>query len=276
MIGKQLYGRLQESLWYIREKTNFQPKTGIVLGTGLGGLKEDIDIQLEIPYSLIPNFPVSTVQSHEGKLLFGYISGHPVVAMAGRFHYYEGYTMEQVTFPIRVMALLGIERIILSNAAGSVNPNMPAGALVFVRDHINLHAGNPLRGMNDDRLGLRFPDMIDAYDPTLLKHALSIAETEGMNPQTAIYVGLQGPNLETPAEYRFIQIIGGDLVGMSTIPEVIVARHMKMPVLVASVVTNLCYPFDQIPRTTVEEVLEVAKKAEYKLRTVVKKMLETV
>lgn len=269
-----LFDQIQEALSYIREQTSFQPEFGIVLGTGLNGLADEIEAEVRIRYQDIPHFPVSTVQSHAGQLVFGYLERIPVVAMAGRFHYYEGYSMEHLTFPIRVLKYLGIRRLILSNAAGSVNQHIHAGDLVFIRDHINLHAENPLRGQNDERLGPRFPDMLNAYDRDLNREAMEIARRQGIPAHEGVYLGLQGPNLETPAEYNFAHIIGADVVGMSTIPEVLVARHMGLPIFVASVATNRCYPTSDIQATTVDDVIAVARSAEPRLSFIVKALLQ--
>ena len=269
-----LYDKIQETVKYIQQRIDFQPEVGIVLGTGLGKLSEEIEKVATFDYAGLPHFPVSTVESHQGKLILGILAGKKVVAMSGRFHYYEGYSMKEVTFPIRVMKFLGIQQLIISNAAGSTNSNMEAGDLVFVRDHINLHAENPLRGENDERLGVRFPDMMEAYDSELRKKALEVAEANHIRAHEGVYVGLQGPNLETPAEYKFIHTIGGDLVGMSTIPEVIVAKHMDLPVFVLSVISNKCFPIEDLTPTTIEEVLEVVRVAEPKARLIVKGVLE--
>lgn len=269
-----LYDQIQEAIQFIRNQTEFQPRFGIILGTGLGKLTDEIKEAVAIPYADIPHFPVSTVQSHRGKLIFGQLAGQPVVAMAGRFHYYEGYTMKQVTFPVRVLKMLGIERLFISNAAGSVSQHIFAGDLTFIKDHINLHAENPLRGENDERLGPRFPDMLHAYDRKLNAVALEVARRENIRAHEGVYLGLQGPNLETPAEYNMAHIIGADLVGMSTIPEVLVARHMDLPVFVISVATNKCYPVEEIQETTVEDVIAVAEEAEPKMTRVVKKLIE--
>lgn len=269
-----LYDQIQEALQYIRSLTDFEPQFGIVLGTGLGGLVDEIEATISIPYGAIPHFPVSTVQSHAGQLIFGHLEGIPVVAMAGRFHYYEGYNMQEVTFPIRVLKMLNIQHLFISNAAGSVNQHIFAGDLVFIKDHINLHAENPLRGANDERLGPRFPDMLKTYDRALNAQALAIAEANHIRAHEGVYLGLQGPNLETPAEYNFAHIIGADLIGMSTIPEVLVARHMGLAVFVASVATNKCYPTSEIKETTVDDVIAVAKAAEPKLTLVVKELLK--
>jgi purine-nucleoside phosphorylase len=269
-----LFDQIQESLTYIRSQTTFQPEFGIVLGTGLNALADEIEAELRIPYQDIPHFPVSTVESHVGQLVFGRLEGIPVVAMAGRFHYYEGYSMEQITFPIRVLKYLGIQRLFLSNAAGSVNQHIYAGDLVFIRDHINLHAENPLRGPNDERLGPRFPDMLHAYDRELNRKALEIATRQGIRAHEGVYLGLQGPNLETPAEYNFAHIVGADVVGMSTIPEVLAARHMGLPIFVASVATNRCYPIEEIKPTTLDDVIRVARGAEPRMSFIVKALLQ--
>lgn len=269
-----LYDQLQESLLFLKGKVDFQPKFGIILGTGLGQLADDIQVVAAIPYKEIPHFPVSTVESHKGQLVFGHLDGIPVVAMVGRFHYYEGYSMKEVTFPIRVLKLLGIDLLVISNAAGGTNPDYEAGDIVFVRDHINMQPENPLRGPNDERLGVRFPDMLNTYDRTLNAKAMTIAKSHGIRTHEGVYYGLQGPNLETPAEYQFIHRVGGDLVGMSTVPEVLVARHMDLAVFVLSVVTNKCYPLEAIGETTLEEVIATASSAEPKMRLIVKELLK--
>ncbi|MEN0004994.1 MAG: purine-nucleoside phosphorylase [Bacteroidota bacterium] len=270
-----LYEHLQEALTFIRSVTKFQPQFGIILGTGLGNLSKQIELAAIIPYEDIPHFPTSTVESHQGKLIFGHLSGRPIVAMAGRFHYYEGYSMQQVTFPVRVLKMLDIERLIISNAAGSTNQHIEAGDLVFIKDHINLQPENPLRGPNDERLGPRFPDMLHTYDRALNAKALSIANRLHIRAHEGVYVGLQGPNLETPAEYRFLHTIGGDVVGMSTVPEVLVARHMNLPLLVVSVVSNKCYPIEEIKETTLESVISVVQGVEPKLTALIKELLFT-
>lgn len=269
-----LYDQLQEALAFLREQIDFQPRYGIILGTGLGNLTTEIEVVAAIPYQDIPHFPVSTVESHKGQLVFGLLEQVPIVAMAGRFHYYEGYSMKEVTFPVRVLKLLGIDLLVISNAAGGTHPDYEAGDIVFVRDHINLQPENPLRGANDERLGVRFPDMLTTYDRTLNAKASAIAKTNNIRAHEGVYLGLQGPNLETPAEYQFIHRIGGDLVGMSTVPEVLVARHMGLAVFVLSVVTNKCYPLDAIRETTLEEVIATASSAEPKMRLIVKTLLK--
>lgn len=242
---------------------------GIILGTGLGTLTKDMEIHHRIPYHKIPHFPVSTVESHAGELLFTTLNNVPVIALAGRFHYYEGYSAQELTFPIRVLKSLGVQTLLISNAAGSTRADLEAGDLVLIKDHINLHPDNPLRGRNDDRLGLRFPDMMHAYAPRLRSMAKELGKVLDIELKEGVYVGLQGPNLETPAEYNFINIIGGDLVGMSTVPEVLVARHANMEVLAISVVSNKCFPIESLTETTLEEVIEVVEKASNKLTKLV-------
>ena len=268
-----LFDQIQEAVTFIRTKTDFNPRFGIILGTGLGDLANEIDQVASIPYAAIPHFPETTVESHKGHLVFGHLSGQPVVAMAGRFHYYEGYSMKQVTFPVRVLKFLGIERILISNVSGSTNEAMNAGDIVFVRDHINLHPENPLRGVNDERLGPRFPDMLHTYDRSINQLALDIAVANNIPAHEGVYLSLQGPNLETPAEYNFIHTIGADLVGMSTVPEVIVARHMGLPVFVLSVVSNKCFPIESIVPTTLESVLALAKIAAPRMQLIVMELL---
>jgi purine-nucleoside phosphorylase len=268
-----VYEKIEEAVAFIRSKTDFQPRYGLLLGTGLGNLTDEIESVAEFSYEEIPNFPVSTVQSHKGKLILGNLAGQPVIALAGRFHYYEGYSAQQLTFPVRVLKRLGIRLLIISNAAGSVNPDIYAGDLVFIRDHINMQPENPLRGPNDERLGPRFPDMLHTYDRALNAKALEIARAHGIRAHEGVYLCLQGPNLETPAEYNMFHIMGADMVGMSTVPEVIVARHMDLPVFVVSVTTNKCYPVEEIKPTSVEDVIAVASGAEPKMRLVVKELL---
>ena len=268
-----LYNQIQESIAFIRTKTDFVPQSGIILGTGLGNLTDEIDIKMSIPYAEIPHFPVSTVQSHKGQLIFGELDAHPVVVLAGRFHYYEGYSMKELTFPVRVLKFLGIKRLVISNVSGSTNENIEAGDIVLVKDHINFMPENPLRGENDERIGIRFPDMKKAYCESLLMMATRAARLNNIKVHFGVYFALQGPNLETPAEYNFINISGADLVGMSTVPEVIVARHMELPVLVISVVSNKCYPIEAIKETTLEGVIALAKEAEPKMTLLVKAVL---
>jgi purine-nucleoside phosphorylase len=271
---ENLYDKIQEAKIFIQQKTSFNPKVAIILGTGLGDFSDDIQVTAEIPYSEIPYFPISTVASHKGKLIFGTLEGQPIVCMAGRFHYYEGYSMQQVTFPIRVLRALGITELWITNVAGSTNAEMEAGDIVFLKDHINLQPENPLRGENDERLGLRFPDMLKTYNRELNQRALALAKTNNIRAHEGIYVALQGPNLETPAEYNFIHRIGGDLVGMSTVPEVLVAKHSQMNVFVISIVSNKCFPIEEITETTLEEVIAVAKVAAQKMSFLIKELLK--
>ena len=237
--------RMLEAKKAIQESTNnFQPEVGIILGTGLGGFVDSIDVEYRLEYKDIPNMPVSTVEGHKGCLIFGTVAGRKVVAMQGRFHYYEGYTMQQVTFPVRVMKLLGIEYLFVSNASGGINPTFRVGDLMIINDHINLMP-NPLIGRNMEEFGPRFQDMHNCYDSALIAKATSIADEENIKLQYGVYVGTTGPTFETQAEYRYFKAIGGDAAGMSTVPEVIVARHMSIPVFAVSVITN-CGLSDQI------------------------------
>ena len=269
-----LYDRIGEAADYILGQCpNFRPKTAIILGTGLGDLTDDAQKVAVIPYSDIPHFPISTVPSHKNQLVLGHIDGHAVAILAGRFHYYEGYTMQQVTFAVRVMHRLGASQLIVSNVTGSLQPHILAGDLVLIRDHINLMPDNPLRGENDDRLGPRFPDMSQAYDPLLLDLAARIAAENNIRAHRGVYAALPGPNLETPAEYRYLHTIGADIVGMSSVPEVIVARHAGMRVFAISIASNQAYPFDTIGKTTLEEVIATANEAAPKMRFVVRGLL---
>ena len=240
------------------------PDTGIVLGTGLGKMVSEIDIEIEIDYSEIPHFPVSTVESHKGRLVYGNLLGHKVLAMQGRFHIYEGYSLQQVTLPIRVMKMLGIKWLLLSNACGAINKTYKKGDLMLLDDHINLLPGNPLTGKNMDELGPRFPDMSCPYSPEINAKMESAAQKLGITLHNGVYAVVAGPNLETRAEYRYLGLIGADVVGMSTVPEVIVANHMNMPCAAVSVITDLCDPDNLIP-AKLEDILETAGKAEIKL-----------
>ena len=265
---------IKETANFISEKTKFNPEIGIILGTGLGGLVSEIDIQHSIPYNEIPNFPVSTVEGHSGRLIFGTLGNKNVVAMQGRFHFYEGYTMEKVTFPVRVMKLLGIKNLILSNASGGVNPDYKIGDLMIIADHICL-IPNPLIGENIDELGPRFPDMSESYDKKLIKLAEGIAAENNLPVKKGVYVALTGPTLETPAEYKHMRIIGGDTVGMSTAPEVIVARHMNIPCFAMSVITDLGVP-GKIQKVTHEEIQKVSEVAEPKLTRIIKELISKI
>ena len=252
--------RIHEAASYFRSLPGLAPAAGIVLGTGLGGLTKNITNQTVIPYNDIPGFPTTTVEGHSGNLIFGRLSGIPVVAMQGRFHYYEGYSMEQVTLPIRVLKMIGIKQLFLSNAAGGINPSFSVGDLMVIRDHINFFPESPLRGPNVEELGPRFPDMSEPYDRKLVGLAHQTAEKLGFTIQEGVYVGNPGPSFETPAEYLHYRIIGGDAIGMSTIPEVIVARHMDLPVLGVSVITNVSIP-GSFDKNTHEDVQEAASRA---------------
>ncbi|MFN2313304.1 MAG: purine-nucleoside phosphorylase [Bacteroidales bacterium] len=258
----------------LRSKGFIDPDAGIVLGTGLGGLTTEIENQVEIAYTDIPDFPLSTVQGHAGKLIYGDFGGKKVVAMKGRFHYYEGYGSDQVTFPIRVMKELGIRSLFLSNAAGGVNPSFRIGDIMIINDHICLVA-NPLIGPNDDRIGPRFPDMSVPYDPELIKKAEKIAEDLGIPVTKGVYLSTTGPTFETPAEYRFFRIIGADAVGMSTVPEVITARHMNVPVFAVSIITDLGVE-GKIEYTTHESVQLAAEHSEVKMTMIMKKLIAAV
>ncbi|MBP6458566.1 MAG: purine-nucleoside phosphorylase [Crocinitomicaceae bacterium] len=267
--------QFKESVDYILSKTNVKPSVGIVLGTGLGGLVKEIEVESEISYADIPNFPVSTVESHSGKLIFGKLGGKNVVAMQGRFHYYEGYDFKQVTYPIRVMKLLGIEKLFVSNASGGVNPDFIVGEIMILNDHINFFPGNPLIGKNFDELGPRFPDMSEPYCPEMIQIAKDIAKENEIRIAEGTYLGLTGPTLETPAEYKFVRTIGADAVGMSTVPEVIVARHMEIPVFAISIITDLGVP-GKIKKVSLEEVIEVASRQEPKMTLILKELISRV
>lgn len=261
-----------ETVDFLKSETNIQPTVGVILGTGLGGLVNEIEVVDEVPYDKIPHFPVSTVESHSGKLIFGKLGGKEVVAMQGRFHFYEGYDLQQVTYPVRVMKLLGIERLIVSNASGGVNPDYEIGEIMVLNDHINLFPGNPLIGKNLDDFGPRFPDMSDAYGESMIDLAKKIAEKEGIKVSFGVYAGLTGPTLETPAEYKMVRILGADAVGMSTVPEVIVARHMELPCFAVSIITDLGVP-GKIKKVSVQDVIEVANQQEPKMTKIIKELI---
>ena len=256
--------QIKESTAYIQSQTSIQPSIGIILGTGLGGLVKEIEIIDEISYENIPHFPVSTVESHSGKLIFGKIGGKHVVAMQGRFHYYEGYSLQQVTFPVRVMKMLGIQHLLISNAAGNMNLKWKKGQLMLIDDHINLQPDNPLRGENFEVLGPRFPDMSEPYSKKMNKLLIKIAKEKKIKLNVGVYVAVIGPNLETRAEYRFLNRIGADAVGMSTVPEVLVANHMGLPCCAISVLTDDCDP-DNLQPAVISEIIAMAGKAEAKL-----------
>jgi len=264
--------RIDDAVLFIRTRTRARPPIGIILGTGLGGLAKEMRKETVIDYADIPHFPVSTVESHHGKLIFGTLAGKKVVAMQGRFHKYEGYTLQQVTFPVRVMKFLGVERLLISNAAGALNPLFRKGDVMVMTDHINLLGDNPLIGPNDESLGPRFPDMSEPYDRKLIALAERAALDLKIGVQKGVYVAMQGPNLETKAEYRFLRTIGADAVGMSTVPEDIVAVHMGIRVLGFSILTDECFP-DALKPVTLPEVLKVAAKAEPKMTAIMKEVV---
>jgi purine-nucleoside phosphorylase len=263
----------KEALSFIKQKTTFQPDYLIILGTGLGRLAEQIDVQESLSYENIPHFPVSTVESHSGRLLFGFLGGKNVVAMQGRFHYYEGYGMQQIVFPVRVARALGAHTLLVSNACGGMNPNYRRGDIMLINDHINLIGDNPLIGPNDDELGVRFPDMSEPYSRDLIKKAEEVALGHGIRMHEGVYVAVAGPNLETRAEYRFLRALGADVVGMSTIPEVIAAVHMNMKVMGISVITDECFP-DSLKPVVMSEILQAADMAEPKMTKVMIGVLE--
>ncbi|MFL5765456.1 MAG: purine-nucleoside phosphorylase [Bacteroidia bacterium] len=264
--------QIKSTAAHIQSKISFIPEVGIILGTGLGGLVKEINIRHTIPYEEIPNFPVSTVEGHSGKLIFGELGGKNVIAMQGRFHYYEGYDMQQVTFPVRVMKLLGIQFLFVSNASGGVNPDFEIGDLMIINDHINFFPSNPLIGKNIKELGPRFPDMSEAYSKSLIAKGKKVAGAHNIKVQEGVYLGLSGPTFETPAEYRMVRILGADAVGMSTVPEVIVARHMDIPCFAMSIITDLGVP-GKIVEVTHEEVQEVAAGAEKKMTLIMKELM---
>jgi purine-nucleoside phosphorylase len=264
--------RVKETTAYIKSKVTIEPEVGIILGTGLGGLTKDIDNQEILEYGDIPNFPISTVEGHQGRLIFGTLGGKKVVAMQGRFHFYEGYDMKEVTFPVRVMKHLGVKNLFVSNASGGVNPDFEIGDLMIINDHINL-LPNPLIGPNIKEFGPRFPDMSQTYDHKLIALAQDIAKKNDIKTQTGCYVGTTGPTFETPKEYQYFRIIGGDTVGMSTVPEVIVARHMGLPVFAISIITDLGVP-GKIVEVTHEEVQRIGMQAEKKMTLIMEEMLQ--
>lgn len=266
---------LHETVEYIKRKTNnFEPEIGIILGTGLGGLVSEIEIEYSLMYANIPNFPISTLEFHSGKLIFGTLRGKKIVAMQGRLHYYEGYSMQQITFPVRTMKFLGIKQLFVSNAAGSLNPEFKKGDLMVICDHINLQPESPLRGRNDEDMGPRFPDMSQPYNRQLISRALNIAAEHNITCHKGVYIAVTGPNLETRAEYRYLRIIGGDAVGMSTVPEVIVANHMSIPVFAISVLTDEGFP-EELQPVSLDEILETAREAEPKMTKILSQLIAT-
>jgi purine-nucleoside phosphorylase len=265
--------RIDEAVKVLRARTSAQPRIGIILGTGLGDLAKEIRQDAVVDYDQIPHFPLSTVESHHGKLIFGTLAGKSVVAMQGRFHMYEGYSLQQVTFPVRVMKSLGARTLLISNAAGGMNPQFGRGSLMIITDHINLLGDNPLIGPNDDTLGPRFPDMSEPYSRELINLADQVALEQKIRLERGVFVAVPGPNLETRAEYRFLRQLGADAVGMSTVPENIVANHMGMKVLGISIITDECYP-DSLQPAKVEEIIAVAMATEPRLTSLMKGIIE--
>lgn len=266
------FDKIQEAVNFIRLQVNVSPRVAIILGTGLGGLVADLSVNSTIPYEEIPYFPLSTVESHTGRLVVGSLGGKDVFALQGRFHVYEGYSAREVAFPVRVLHALGVQTLIISNACGGMNPLYRRGDIMIIDDHINLLGDNPLIGPNDDRLGPRFPDMSEPYSQKLISLAEDVALRHGIRVQRGVYVAVAGPNLETRAEYRFLRTIGADVVGMSTVPECIVARHQGMDVLGLSIVTDECFP-DALQPVRLEDVLAAAAEAEPKLTTIVREVV---
>jgi purine-nucleoside phosphorylase len=267
-----LYDRIQTTVATIRSRWGRTPKAGIILGTGLGGLVQRMEREAEIEYGDVPHFLKSTATSHRGRLVCGNLEGVPVIAMEGRFHMYEGYPLKEITFPVRVMKALGADLLVVSNACGGMNPYYRCGDIVVIEDHINLLGGNPLIGINDERLGPRFPDMCHPYDPALIDRALEVARVQNIPAHKGVFVAVSGPNLETRAEYRFLRLIGADVVGMSTVPEVIVAVHCGMRVVGFSVITDMCFP-DALEPADVPKIIAIANAAEPKLCALVQGVL---
>ncbi len=267
-----MWEQVQETVSFIKAKTNFTPEYGVILGSGLGSFTDDIQIEFTLPYAEIPNFPVSTVEGHKGALVFGTIGAKKVVAMQGRFHYYEGYSMQEVTFPVRVMKYLGVEKLIVSNASGGVNSNYKVGDIVVINDHINMVPEHPLRGKNDERFGPRFVNMSEPYSKKMIAVAKQLALKNDIEVKDGIYLGLQGPTFETLAEYKMVKILGADCVGMSTVSEVIVARHMDVETFGVSVITDMGNE-ESIETISHQEVLEAAKKAEPMVRILIKELI---
>ncbi|MBW6533734.1 MAG: purine-nucleoside phosphorylase [Mariniphaga sp.] len=267
--------KIKATASYIEDRIKARPETGIILGTGLGGLVKEIEIIDSIPYNEIPDFPVSTVDGHAGRLIYGKLGNIEVLAMQGRFHYYEGYSMKEVTFPVRVMKYAGVKQLFVSNASGGLNPEWHVGDIVIITDHINFFPEHPLHGKNENELGPRFPDMSKVYDERLRNKAKLIALEHNIHVKEGIYIGVQGPTFETPAEYKMFRIFGADIVGMSTVPEVITARHSGMKVFGISIITDSGVP-GEIVEISHEEVQEVAMKAEPKMTLILKKLIESI
>jgi len=274
---KSYFNKIEESTQHIQQIINdFKPQYGIILGTGLGNLVSDIKISQSLPYQDIPNFPVSTVETHKGKLIFGHLKNKAVVAMQGRFHFYEGYDAKEITFPVRVMKMLGIEKLFISNAAGGLRADHQKGDLLIIKDHINLQPDNPLRGENLDQLGPRFPDMFAPYDKAMIDLGLSIAQEKNYRCEAGVYVSVPGPNLETIAEYVYLNRIGAGAVGMSTVPEVIVAVHMGLLVFAVSVITDICFPPERVEPALLPDIIATAKEAEPKMTDLIKTLIERI
>ena len=270
----EYYEQIKEASDFLKSRIPTFIKDAVILGTGLGDFVESVDIEDEIPYGEIPNFPVSTVESHDGKLILGTIKNKRIIVFSGRFHYYEGYSMKELTLPIRVLAMMGVENLFLTNVSGGINEDFEAGDLVMIKDHINMMPENPLRGPNDDRLGPRFPDMKNTYSEVFCNKALSIAKRLNLQLKSGIYYALQGPNLETPAEYKMVHTVGADLVGMSTVPEIIVAKHAGLNIFAVSIVSNVCFPIERITETSLEEVIEIAHQSGSKLSLLLSELLQ--
>ena len=268
-----MWEQVQETVNYIKNKIGFEPEYGVILGSGLGSFTDDIQIEFTLLYSEIPNFPVSTVEGHKGALVFGTIGNKKVVAMQGRFHFYEGYDMKQVTFPVRVMKYLGVSKLIVSNASGGVNPNYEVGSIVIIKDHINMMPEHPLRGKNEERFGPRFLNMSEPYSRAMMLKAKVVAAENSIKVLDGVYLGLQGPTFETLSEYKMVKILGADCVGMSTVPEVIVARHMEMEVFGLSVITDMGNE-ENIEEVNHAEVLKAAEKAEPSVRLLIKELIK--
>jgi len=264
--------KVKETVEYLEGKISQKPEIGIILGTGLGGLVNEILVQHTLPYEFIPNFPVSTVAGHHGQLIFGSMGGKNIVAMQGRFHYYEGYSMQEIAFPVMVMKFLGIKLLVLSNASGGVNPDFEVGDIMVITDHINLMKNNPLIGKNEEEVGTRFPDMGNAYDPEFIESAFEIAGRLGIRLQRGVYAAVSGPTYETPAEYRYIRIIGADAVGMSTVPEVISARHMGLKCFAVSVISDLGVP-GKIVEITHKHVINAASAVEPVMTRLIRELI---
>ncbi|MBA3649349.1 MAG: purine-nucleoside phosphorylase [Chitinophagales bacterium] len=271
----ELTDQIKQAAAYIQNKKISEPQIGIILGTGIGKLGDKIQADVIINYEEIPHFPLSTIEFHSGKLIYGNLGGKKVIALQGRFHAYEGYTMQQITFPVRVLKQLGVRELIITNAAGSMNPAMKKGELMVIEDHINLQPGNPLAGKNYNELGSRFPDMSKPYNHSMIQKLSDIAAHMNLTLHKGVYVSVQGPNLETKAEYRYLRMIGADVVGMSTVPEVIVANHSSLPVAAISVITDECDP-ENLKPVSIADIIETAGKAEVFLTSLIYKYIEEV